>query len=802
MFGDLRHGFRGLVRTPGFSIVAIVTIALGIGANTAMFSVVNGVILRPLRFANPDRLVVISRTNLERGATGLTMSQPDLRDIQADSRTIATAAGYNATQMTLTGGDEATLIPAARVTNGVLEVIQAPPMLGRDILAEENVPDGPRVVVVSHAFWLERLGGDANVVGTTLELNEEAYEIVGVAPGGVDFPYGSQLWVPRYHDAESCGRDCHLLSVIALLTPDVSVDEAGVELATLAARLETTYPVENHRKGFEATPLGEVVYGNVRTGLLVLLGAVGLVLLIACANVANLLLVRGVARSGEAAVRAALGASRGRLASQFLAEAFLLAVTGGLLGVGLANVGLPLLLSLAPASLPRTDEIGLDGNVLLFTAGAVLVITLLFGLLPALRLSRVSLTQTLRGTGRGGTGTRKEDRFRSSLIAAEVALSLLLLIGTGLLLKSLTEMNKVQLGFEQEDVVTFSLNLPGSRYPEPQQQIQFYRDLQERLGALPEVQSVGLAFGSAMGRTLINTYTTLLDRPVPPPGQGEINVIRVVTPGYLETLRVPLLNGRLFQPWDNEAGQRVALVSRAFAERYYQNGDAVGKQLDVDMNMGMTESSRTIVGVVGDVRSVGLTRDPAPEVYVPYAQMSGSFMTVVARLAPGTNEGAAVLQRTVGEIDPMLPLRNVEMLEEAVSRSMGPATFYMILLGVFAAIAVSLAAVGLYGVVSYLVSRRTREMGIRLALGATGVDVARLVLLQGARPVGIGVSIGFICSYWGTRVLDSLLYNVQTRDMSILAVAVALLLGTAVFAILTPVRRASNVQPTEVLRAE
>ncbi len=802
MLGDLRYGFRGLVRTPAFSIVAIVTIALGIGANTAMFSVVNGVVLRPLRFSDPDRLIVISRTNLERGTTGLTMSQPDLRDIQADSRTIAAAAGYNPTQVTLTGGDEPTLIPAARVTNGLLEVIQAPPVLGRDILAEENVPYGPRVVVVSHSFWLERLGGNPNALGTTLELNEEAYEIVGVAPDGVDFPNGSQLWVPRYHDMDACGRDCHLLSVIGRLASNVTIEQARTELSSLAARLEDVYPVANYRTGFGVASLSEVVYGSVRTGLFVLLGAVGLVLLIACANVANLLLVRGVARSGEVAVRAALGATRGRLASQSLTEAFLLAVTGGLLGIGLANIGLPLLLSLAPASLPRTEEIGLDGNVLLFTAGAVLVITLLFGLLPAMRLSRVSITETLSGTGRGGTGTRKQDRLRSSLIAGEVALSLLLLIGTGLLLKSLMEMNKAELGFDQEDVVTFSLNLPGARYPEPQQQIEFYRDLEDRLRALPEVQSVGLALGSVMGRTLINTYTTLLDRPAPPPGQAEVNVIRIVTPGYLEALRIPLLNGRLFDRWDNETGQRVALVSRAFAEQYYENGDAVGKQMNVDMSMGMAESSRTIVGVVGDVRSVGLTREPVPEVYVPYAQMSGPFMTVVARLAPGTNEAIAALRRAVGAMDPMLPLRNVEMLEEAVSRSMGPAKFYMTLLAVFAAIAVLLAAVGLYGVVSYLVSRRTREMGIRLALGATGVDVARLVLMQGARPVGIGLVVGFVCSYWGTRVLDSLLYNVQTRDVSILAVAATSLLGTAFLAILMPVLRASNVPPTEALRAE
>ena len=674
--------------------------------------------------------------------------------------------------------------------------------MGRDILAEENIPNGPRVVVISHSLWLERLGGDPDVLGRTLELNEEVHEIVGVAPAAVDFPAGVQVWVPRYHDTEGCGRDCHFYEVIARLAPATTIAEARLEMTALAGRLEEAYPAANYRKGFGVTLLSESVFGNVRTGLLVLLGSVGLVLLIACANVANLLLVRGTARSGEVAMRAALGASRGRLASQLLGEAFLLAVIGGVLGIGLAKVGLPLLLNLAPSTLPRTEEIGLDGTVLLFAAGVVLLVTLVFGLIPALRISSVSITGTLSGTGRGGTGSHSQDRSRSALLAAEVALSLLLLTGTGLLLKSFSEMNAVRLGFDKEYVVTFSLGLPDARYGEVEQQIRFYRDLEERLRKLPQVESVGSVLGSPMGRDMLNVSMTLLDRPAPPPGQEESALVHIVTPGYLEALRIPILKGRTFERLDNEAGQRVVVVSQAFADKYYENGDAVGKQMDVDMSWGMAESSRTIIGVVGDIRSRRLTREPVPEYYVPHAQMAGSYMTVVARMAPGTSDAMAILRREVKNVDAKLAIRYAESLEDAVSRSMGPAKFYLTLLALFAVIAVSLAVVGLYGVVSYLVSRRTREIGIRMALGAEGTDVVRLILAQAVRPVGIGVVLGLICSFWATRVLTSLLYNVTPQDISTLAITTLLLLCVASAAILLPARRASRVPPTEALRAE
>jgi len=802
VLSDTRLAVRSLARTPGFTAVAVTTLALGIGANTAMFSVVNGIMLKPLPLPEPDRLTMISRTDLESGATGGSMSQPDLRTIQADSRTIVAAAGYHTPTMTLSGSDEPTLIRAARVTNGLLDVIQSPPILGRDILAEENVPSGPLVVVISHALWLEHFGSDPQVLGRKLELNEDMYEIVGVAPDGIDFPDGAQLWIPQYLNTEGCGRDCHFLRVIARLAPDATLTQARSEMVALAARLEDAYPESNYRTVFGVELLSETVYGDVRSGLLILLGSVGLVLLIACANVANLLLVRGAARDGEMAVRAALGASRGRLVSQLLSESLLLALLGGALGVGLAQLSLPLLVSLAPATLPRTSEIGLDGTVLLFAGGVVLLVTLVFGLIPALRISGVSISGTLGRAGRGGAGSHTQDRSRSTLLAAEVALSLLLLTGTGLLLKSFSEMAAVRLGFDKQDVVTFALFLPRARYGEAEQQIRFYQDLEERLEMLPHVESVGSVYGSPMGRVAITTSTVFLDRPAPPPGQEEVNLVRVVTPDYLETLRIPLVRGRLFERTDNQDAQRVAVVSQSFAEKYFEDGDPIGAQMDVGMSMGMEETSRTIIGVVGDIRSRRLTREAMPEVYIPHAQMAGGYMTVVARLVPGTSNAMAIMRRELRSVDAKLALRDAEMLQDAVARSVGPARFYLTLLALFAAIAVTLAAVGLYGVVSYLVSRRTREIGIRIALGAKGADVVRLVLAQGVRPVGIGVALGLLGSYWGTRVLTALLYNVSPQDIATLTGTTMLLLGVATLAILLPARRASSVAPTEALRAE
>ena len=801
VLSDVRFAVRNLVRTPGFTIVAVVTLALGIGANTAIFSIVNGVLLRPLPFPNPDMMAMISATDLETGSTGGSMSQPDIRDIQTDAETIAAAAGYSTTSFTLTDRAEPELIRGARVTDGLLAVIEKPPLLGRDIRAEENVPNGPRVAVISHAVWVERFGSDPNVLGRTIDLSETPYEIVGVAPEGVDYPDGAQIWVPRYLNTNGCGRDCHFYRVIARLAPNVDINAARMELTALATRLEQTYPELNHRKSFGIVPLGEAVYGDAKAGLLVLLGAVGIVLLIACANVANLLLVRGTARSGEVAVRSALGAGRGRLISQMMVEALVLAAAGGALGVALAHWTLPLLLALAP-TLPRADAIGLSVTVLAAAAGLVLLVTIAFGLLPALRVSGISVAGTLSRSGRGAPGARGQDRSRSLLLAAEVALSLLLLTGAGLFLRSFSELQSVQLGFDRQDVVKFTLGLPRARYDTEEQAIRFFQDLNETLTQLHQVETAGATFGSPLGNTSISASTILLDRPRPPEGQEDDALIRVITPGYLEALRVPLLQGRLFDRSDNLNGQRVAIVSKAFADKYYGDDSPIGKELELGVGFGLEETSRTIVGVVGDIRSRRITRSPVPEVYAPHAQMAGGYLTVVARMAPGTRDPMAIIKQTVNAVDPMLPLRGAETLEDSVNRELGPTKIYLALLALFAGLAVAIAVVGLYGVVAYLISRRTREIGIRIALGAGIADVTRLVLSQGVRPVVIGIVLGLIGCFWSTRLLGSLLYNVQPLDVFTLVGTTTLLVVVAGLAIVLPAKRATRISPTEALRAE
>ena len=801
LLNDLRYALRNLRLAPGFALAAILTLALGVGANTAIFSVVNGVLLRPLPYHDPDELVMIYAASSGRGTTRSSMSQPDLRDIQAELPSIEAAAGYQAYGLTVTGLGEAEVVAGATVTDGLLRVFQEAPFLGRDILTEENIPDGPRMVVIGHAFWQERFGGDPGVVGKTLEVEGAAHEIVGVAPPGFDFPSGAQLWIPLRLNTEDCGRDCHLLRVVARLAPGATPGAARSEAAVLARRLEQAFPAENYDQQFNVISLEEVVVGDVRTGLLVLLGAVGMVLLIACANVANLLLARASSRSGEMAMRSALGASRGRIVQQLLMEAAVLATLGGAMGLLLAGFGLGALLRLAPAGLPRVENVVIDANVLAFSLLAVVVIALLFGLAPALRLSRVSASAALSQSTRGGTGGAARDLSRSTLLVAEVALSLMLLFGAGLLLRSFSQLTAIDLGFDKEDVLTFRLSLPEAQYEDPDQVVQFFSSFEQGVLGIPGVESIGSVFGSPLGSARASAGVEFLDREPPPPGQEEEMVIRVTTPGYHEALRIPLLRGRLFESADRNGVARAIVVSQSLVDRYYPDQDPIGKQIELSISFGYDVAGPwTVVGVVGDIRSNSLTSDPVPEIYVPHAQMAGGYMEVVVRTAPGVTDVLESIRREIQALDPNVPLRGIRMLEATVDRAIGPTRFYLMLLAIFAAVAVALAAVGLYGVAAYLVSRRTREIGVRIALGAQRADVVRLVLLQGIRPVLTGVTVGLGGAYAGSRLLQSLLYNVKPGDLSTALVVTALLLTVVGAAIALPARRASRIPPVEALR--
>ncbi len=797
---DVILAFRNLRRAPAFTAVAVLTLALGIGANSAIFGVVNGVVLRSLPYPEPHRLVTIG---VDSGGRQGSMSQPDVRDIQGETRSLTAVAAYSMSGITLTGMGDAEVVQGARVTEGLLEVFDLSPIRGRDIRAEENVPGGPHVVVIGYGFWQERFGGTEEVLGKTLEIRGRTTEIVGIAPPGFDYPRGAQLWEPLFHNTEDCGRDCHFLRVVGRLAPDVALEEAREELSVLAARLEDQYPDSNFEKSFLAVSLERTIVGDdVRLALLVLLGAVGVVLLIACANVAHLMLARASVRTEEMAVRSALGASRLRLVRQLLVEALVLATLGGLAGIVLAKWALDLLLKLAPSNLPRLDEVSTDGNVLLFTLLSVVCVTLVFGLAPALTSSRIAIADALRHSGRAGTGSMGRSPLRSTLLAAEVALSLVLLFAAGLLLKSFSELRSVDLGFDKDNVLTFGIALPQARYPEPERVVRFFEDLEERLQTLPDVKAAGAVFGSPMGGNRINADVHFSDRSAPPAGQEEHTRLRVMTPGYLDTLKVPLLRGRTLEVSDRHGSLPVVLVSKGFADRFYPGKDPLGQQIRVDVSFSYPVETRTIVGIVGDIRSRRVSMNPEPEVYVPQSQMASNYLTMHVRARPGAPPVLSEVRREVRALDPNVPLRGVGSLETAVRRSTGPTRFYSLLLAIFAALAVALATVGLYGVVAYLVARRTREIGIRMALGAGAVDVVRLVLSQGMRPAFVGIVVGLGGAYLASTALRSMLYNVEALDATTLVTVAGLLLAVTMVATLVPARRASRISPVTTLRME
>jgi putative ABC transport system permease protein len=798
---DLTVALRNLRGAPAFTAIAVVTLALGIGANTSIFSVVNGVVLKPLPYPEPDRLVAVYSIQSGRRSN---MSQPDLRDIQAQTASFDALVGHTSSRFTLTGMGDAEVVRGGRLTDPILEVFGLRPVLGRDIRTEENVPGGPRVVVIGYRFWLERFGGARDVLGKTIELNEELYEIIGVAPADFDFPRDSQLWTPVYMNVEDCGRDCHFLRVLGRLAPNATLDEASEELSVLAARLEQTYPESNFEKDLVAVRFVDtIVDGNVRTALLVLLGAVGVVLLIACANVAHLQLARASARREEIAVRSALGAGRLVLFRQLLVEALVLAVLGGVAGTLLARWCLEILLELAPPELPRLHEVSVDAGVLVFTLISIVVVTLLFGLAPALAASRVSVSDRLGHRGGAGTGGPAGAASRSALLAAEVALSLVLLFAAGLLIRSFFELQAVDLGFDEDNVLSFSILLPDARYPDGNRTVAFFEALEERLKSLPEVQSLGSALGSPMGTTRINSEVDFFDRPAPPPGQEESTVQNVITPGYLETLRIPLICGRGFLPTDRRAAPPVVLINQSFADRFYPGMDPIGRRIGLNYSLGYpADEPRTIVGIVGDIRSQTVSENPEPEVYAAQAQMCSDYLTVLVRTHAGMSEILPAVRRELEALDRNVPLRGVEMLATAVNRSIGPTWFYSLLMTLFAALALVLATVGLYGVVSYLVARRTREIGIRMALGAQRKDVVSMVLTQGIRPTLAGILFGLGGAYLASRALQSMLYSVEPLDAATLVAVSGILLGTAVVATLAPARRASRIAPASTLRME
>ncbi len=800
---DLRFAGRSLRKSPGFALVVTLTLALGIGANTAIFSIVDAVLLQPLPYDQPNELVRLWQADRLNGTRFENFSLPDFFDVEERNSVFAGVAAAAVQSLTETGEDiEPRLVLGARVSRELFSVLGVSPILGRTFTSEEHVPGGELVAVIGYGLWMGRFGGQEGVLGRSMTLDDNAYRIVGVMGPSFAHPRpDAQIWLPLQLGRTSVSRGAHNYRVVARLADGVTVEEAAGNLAAIAAALEEEYAADNQNRGMWPQPLHESVVGNVRPALVVLLGAVGLVLLIACANVANLLFARGSVREREVAIRVAMGAGRNRLLRQFLTESVVLAALGGVGGLGIAFAGLQLVDLLGPAFLPRQSDIGLDMRVLLFTAVVSVATGALFGLLPALQASRPNLQTPLKqGTG-GATAGASSQRLRRGLVVAEVAMAVALLSGAGLLIKSFWLLNQVDPGFNPERVVAMEIVLPASRYAQSRSDwpnlpavLGFERGLHERLSGIPGVEAAAFALNAptSAGWT---TQFQIPDRPLPPERQREEVRMRVASAAYMETVRVPMLRGRRLTARDDQHdAPPVALINEALADRYFPDEDPIGFRI---VNWGV---EREIVGIVKNVKFMGLNEPVPPAVYPTFARMPFGGFTLLVRTTGDPMELLPQIRLRVAEIDADLPLSNVRTLEGQLGASVAGPRFNMVLLGVFAVVALTLAAVGIYGVISYGVNQRTHEIGVRISLGANAIDLSRQIVGQGLRLALTGLGIGLAGSLVVTRVLASLLFGVGTADLPTLGVVAVMVGVVAVAAAFIPARRASRIDPMVALR--
>jgi putative ABC transport system permease protein len=809
MFGDvwqdLRYGLRTLRKHPGFTAVAVTALALGIGANTAIFSVVNTVLLRPLPYKDPERLVMVWEDDTKAGYPRDTPAAANYVDWREQNRVFDGMAAVADQSFNLTGVGDPERLDGKRVSANLFGLLGVEPLFGRGFLPEDDQPGAGRVVVLSHGLWQRRFGADPKVVGRSLDLNGQSYSVVGVMPPSFQFPSREdELWVPiAFTQREAANRGNHYLEVVARMKPGVSVEQAQAEMSTIAARLQQQYPEHNTDLGAVVIPLHEQVVGDIKPALLILLGAVGFVLLVACANVANLLLARAAARQKEIALRVALGASRARLIRQFLTESVLLAALGGVVGLLLALWGVNLLKAFIPDSISQVRAITVDAKVLGFTLLVSLLTGLIFGLAPATQASNFNLNETLKEGGRDAASGSRGKRVRSLLVIAEVAVSLVLLIGAGLLINSFLRLRSVEPGFNVSNLLTMGVVLPQQKYPDHARRSAFYDDLIRRVEAVPGVKSAAVTNWIPLVKQGDSTSITIEGRPAPEPGKELIVVTRVVSPDYFKTMGIQLSRGRAFDERQDRADAPGAvIVSETAARRYWPGEDAVGKRLSV----GTPESPDdwlTVVGVTKDVRQFQLDADPKPQMYLTYAQadfFNPRNLVVSTEVEPQSL--ASAVRNTVWAIDRDQPVSNIRTMEDVLSESIARQRFSMLLLGVFASVALLLAAVGLYGVMSYTVAQRTREIGLRMALGAQRWDVLRLVVGQGLKLALVGVALGLVAAFMLTRVMSSLLFGVSPTDPVTLATISLVLVAVALLASYIPARRATKVDPLIALRYE
>ena len=796
---DIRYGLRSLLKRPGFTVIALIALALGIGANTAIFSLVNAVVLQPLPYPEPDELVWMWG-NIRNAGNRASVSPLDFLDFRSQNKTFEqfAASGSLPGSGNLTGSGEPERLTVSLVTGNYFDAFGVRPALGRGFSLQNEKPGQDQVIVLSHAFWQKRFGGDPSIVNKTIVLDGKACEVIGVMPADVVLPQPADLWVPMNFDVDPGmkQRKAHFLRPIGRLKQGVTLAQAQADTDIIAAQLEQLYPESNTGWNLRLVPLREQLVGGTRATLFILFGAVGLVLLIACANVANLLMVRAAARQREIALRTALGASRFRIARQMITESLLLAIIGGALGALLATWGMQLLVRLSEDSIPRTANVRIDATVLAFTFLISLVTGVLFGLAPALRTVKVNLIDSLKDGLRGAGESALRNRTRSLLVVFESALAVMLLIGAGLLVRSLIALQNVDPGFDPNNVLTLRIDLPRQKYDTPEKTSNFFSQLETRVAGLPGVEAVGFVTELPMSGQLNDMPFSIEGRPVASMSQGFGADFRRVNQDYFNALRIPLLRGRNFTEQEVRQSAKVILVSQQLVDQVLPNEEPLGKRLVMAMGGVPFE----IIGVVGDIRHNSLGSPALPAMYMPSLEPTRKNLVIRTQVDPLSIVGG--VRKEVQALDPDQPIAAVRTMDDWVTRSTATPRYRTTLLGLFAVLAMILAATGIYGVMSYSVTQRTHEIGVRMALGARRLDVLKLVVRQGMLLTLVGVALGLAGAFALTRVMSTLLFGVTAKDPLTFGVVAALLIAVAFLACFVPARRATKVDPLTALRYE
>jgi len=807
-FQDARYALRMLRKNPGFTAVAVLTLALGIGANTAIFSVVYAVLLKPLPYANPNQLVSAFAANTQEGVPEDGTSYPNFEEWRAQNHVFSELATIDFHQLTLTGRGEPSEVNTCVVTPEHFAVLDVKPLQGRVFFPEDGKRGAPPVVIVSENLWRGTLGADPKILGSSIILDKRPFTVVGIMPASFRSPFINskpEVWIPLVQDplfgSWMARRGGHWLAVFARLKPGVSIAQAQAEMDAISARLASEYPAENKGWTVRLVPMQKEIVGDVRTALLVLLGAVGLVLLIACANIANLLLTRATSRSKEIAVRIALGAGRARIIRQMLSETAVLGLLGGIIGIALAYAGVQALSSLMPEGLPRLNAIRVDNFVLVFALALSAASSVAFGLVPAMFSANSNIQANLRegGGGSGESGNRR--RARSFLAASEIALAMVLLVGAGLLLRSFSKLTAVSPGFNADHLVKAEISLPQYQYSTPQQWIAFSDELLARVQAQPGMKDTAVAIPLPIVNGKINLAFDIVGTPPASEGESRLADYASVSPEYLRVMGIPLLAGRFFSQQDIFSASQVSVISKTFAQRYFPNQDPIGKRL----NFGFPPNGdvdREIVGIVGDVRDVSLGEAPGPMMYVPYAQAPFWGANLVVKSTLSTDAVAAAIRQEVQKIDKDLPITEVGKMPDFIDASVSQQRFRTFLLGLFAAMALVLAATGIFGVIAYSVACRTNEIGIRVALGASRSAILRMILRETLLLTLAGLLVGVPCALAASHLIGHLLFGVSANDPLTLATVAFILAAVATLAGYIPARRAMQVDPMLALRHE